>query len=117
MTTEHEWWENLAIELPAPTSGTRIDLTSPEVRTVFWSYNWRQFPAIGEGGTRGYVQFESVGPSRIVASYHIVIDGEYPRMVPEYRHRDVVFQGQSTFRRRPRPEGEHPGHVWPKAGG
>jgi hypothetical protein len=112
-TTEHGWWENLTIELPAPASGARIELTDPEVGISFWSYKLRQFPSIGEGGVRGYVLFDSVSSSRIVASYDIVVDGVYPRMMPEYRHRDVVFRGESTFRRRPRPDEELAGRVWP----
>jgi hypothetical protein len=111
VTTEHDWWEGLAIEIPAPSPGQRVDLAEPDLRALFWSYDGRQFPTIGEGGIRGYLQFESVGSRRIVATYEIAIDGVYPRR--GNAHRDVVFSGRSTFHLAPRPGGAHGGHVWP----
>ena len=73
----------------------------------------RQFPRIGEGGIRGHLDIEPVGTRRIVANYDLVIDAVYPRFVPEHRHRDVVFRGQSTFRLRPRPTDSFGGNLWP----
>jgi len=113
MTTEHDWVESVSIEIPSPSRNARIDLGSPNVRTSLGSYKWRQFPSIGEGGVRGHIEIESADKRQITASYDIVIDGVYPRFVPEHQHREVVFRGRSTFRARPRPEGEHLGIVWP----
>jgi len=112
-TTEHPWWEGLAIEIQTPSRGQRIHLDDPDVRALFWSYDGRQFPTIGTGGIRGFVQFESVGLRRIVASYEIAIDGVYPGFRPERQHKDVVFSGRSTFHLKPRPAGTQGGHIWP----
>jgi hypothetical protein len=113
VTTDHGWSDTLRIEIPTPSGGEHIDLSGSDSRIAFSSFDGRQFPRIGEGGVKGHLDIESVGTRRIVASYDLVIDGVYPRFVPEHRHRDVVFRGRSTFRVRARPEGEFFGEVWP----
>ena len=115
-TTEHDWWEIVSVELPLPPEGTDVDLTGPGMHVGLNSYKWRQFPSIGAGGIRGDIRIDSVGKSKIAASYDIVIDCVYPRFVPEKQHREVVFRGRSTFRSRTRPEDRVVLDVWPKPG-
>jgi len=112
ITTEHDWWEIVTIDMPRPSPGQRIILDSADVRVLFFSYKFRQFPTIGDNGIRGHIDIDSVGQRRIMASYEIVIDAVYPRLVPESRHREVTFRGRSTFRAASRPDGAVGGQLW-----
>jgi hypothetical protein len=114
ITTEHDWQDQVVVEIPSPGEGQRIELTDGGVHVAFVSTKWRQVAHIGAGGVRGYVQLDSVGPHRVVATYDIVVDGFYSRFIPEAQHHDDVFQGRSTFRLRPRPEEARLGDFWPK---
>ena len=115
VTTSHGWSDTIAIEIPAPSGGEHIDLNGPNIRIAFTSFDGRQFARIGEGGIKGYLDIEAVGQHRLDTRYDIVVDGVYPRFVPEHRHKGVVFRGQSTFRLRPRPTDQFGGDIWPPA--
>ncbi len=117
ITTEHEWWETIYIEVPPPSEGANVLLDQRDVRVAFFSYKLRQIPTVGQDGIRGYLKFESVSPRRIIASYDILIDGIYPRFNPESQHREIRFAGRSTFYKQVRPAGELGGEIWPKVPG
>jgi hypothetical protein len=114
ITTEHAWQDQLVIEMPNPSKGQRIDVADGTVRLAFFSTKSRQVATIGTGGIRGFLQIESVEPDRVVATYDITVDGFYPRFIPEAQHHEDAFRGRSTFRRRPRPEGDRLSDLWPR---
>ena len=114
VTYDHAWLETVSIEIPEPSAGERVSLGGANVQIAFGSTKLDQLARVGEGGIKGHLEIQSVGRDQIVASYDLVIDGVYPRFVPEHRHRDVVFRGRSTFRARPRPADQFAGELWPR---
>jgi len=112
-STEHASWEHVAVELPLPSVGYRIDLSGPGVRIHFFVYEGRMFWRVAAGGVRGYLRFDEVSDRRVTAEYDIVVAGYCDGLLPEFQNREFTFQGRSTFRVRPRPEGEHGGYLWP----
>jgi len=117
VTTAHGSIERVAVEMPRPSPGERVEVSGPEVRVYFLAFHdGRMHWTIGEGGVRGHLLIEEVTERRITASYEIVVAAYTERLLPEFRSREIAFRGQSTFRARPRPDGERLGDLWPKPG-
>lgn len=115
ITSFHGSIERIAVEMPRPVAGDRVDVTGPEIVVSFLAIlDGRIHWNIGQGGVRGHFLIESVSERRITASYEIVVDAYIERLLPEHRKREVVFQGKATFGAGSRPVGEHFGDLWPR---
>jgi hypothetical protein len=113
--TGHGWREEVAIDMPLPITGDRIDLTRPDVRVALIAHNDHRVRwGIGNGGVHGFVDYESVSSNSLAARYNVVVDAETAQLTPGNRHRTLVFEGRATFRAQPRPTEERYGDLWPK---
>ena len=95
--TDTGWREIVAIDMPRPAAGDRIDLSGADVRVGYRKSQAFISWVIGDGGVRGHIHIRSVDANRIVASYEILIDAFCERNIPLHQHRDVIFDGRSTF--------------------
>jgi hypothetical protein len=113
--TDTGWREEMCVELSPPNAGERIDVAGPGVRVGYRKLQPLGVPwQIGERGVRGYIHVQAVSPHRLVVEYYVVIDAYAERLLPEAQHREVKFEGTSTFRSGSRPVQSWRGGVWPK---
>jgi hypothetical protein len=115
VTTYHGYIERVAVEIPTPAAGDRIDLAGPGARVYFVAYHDGRIPwAVGPGGVRGHLDIESASERRVAANYEVFVAGHTERLLPEYRDREFTFRGRATFQARPRPDDKRLGDLWPK---
>lgn len=115
ITTSHGWHDQIAINIPRPAEGDRIDLSSSATRIAFHSLHdgrleWR----FDDEGVKGHLLIESVRSQRITASFDIVVHVVTNDLLPQYSKSRIYFHGRETFRAKACPFENGAGWLWPK---
>jgi hypothetical protein len=105
VTTAHDWWERLSVELPSLPKPGKINVREAKLRVGFYSFDTRHWCIINDKGVDGDMEVISANEKEIVAKYAIVIHFDRYRgeRLVEGSEGTAEFQGESTFGRRPRP--------------
>jgi hypothetical protein len=113
--TDSGWRETVAIDMPRPSPGQRIDLRGSDVRIAYRHFQpLGTSQEIGERGVRGYLHVRSMDSDGLRVDYQITIDVHRERLAPPARNRDAIFEGRSTFRYQSRPTETRYWNLWPK---
>lgn len=104
LTTAHGWWERLSIELSQKPRKGELDLRNGSVLIGLACYRYRSEWLVGGRGITGSLTIESIDERALVATYDIKVEAFCDDMAPEFRQREIVFQGSSVFRIASPPE-------------
>jgi hypothetical protein len=116
--TDASWHEEVAIEIPRPSAGDRIDLAGPDERVGYGkSQPFFGQTEIGDRGVRGQIEIHAIDGGGLAASYEVVLDGYSARLLPDHRHREVAFRGRSRFPAHTPPPDRRYWSLWPRANG